>query len=59
MFCRNMLTKIIDKVFFANRAFVRVVDFEFGGISAPGRAQIVPNRFFLCSVCPDSTVELG
>ena len=59
MLRRNVLTKMISKAFFANLTFVPILNFEFGGISTPSRALIVPTLFVLCNVCPDSTFELG
>ena len=56
---RNVRGKLVSERFFANWTFVRVVNFEFGGIVAPSRAQFVPRRFVLRGVRPDSTVEFG
>ena len=59
MFGRNVLVKILGEAFGANRKFVRIVNNEFGSISAPCLTQIVPSRAVLRSVCPDYIVELG
>ena len=59
MFGRNVLAKILGEAFGANRKFVRIVNNEFGSISAPCLTQFVPSRVVLRSVCPDSIIELG
>ena len=59
MFGRHVLAKILGETFGANRAFVRIVNNEFGSISTPCLKQSVPSRAVLRSVCPDYIVELG
>ena len=59
MFGRNVIAKILGETSGTNRTFVRIVNNEFGSISAPYLTQIVPSRTVLRSVCPDSIIELG
>ena len=59
MFGRNVIAKILGETSGTNRTFVRIVNNEFGSISAPCLTQFVPSRVVLRSVCPDSIIELG